>query len=409
MLRNFHYIDDKGKDEGIIVRNRARELVELLSDVDKIRGERRKAKANRHKYTGTGNDGMSFGASGSRYGGFGSEGGFSGGSYSGGGGGGEGTRGNSNYDRDYGGYSGGGSGGFRDETSRRGGFEEYNAGDDETPVRRSASISTRTGSLNTTSPRRTSSAAAASAPAPKPKEPEVDLLGGFGDDDVASNGGANVFATDKALPALTAPATADDDDFADFQAAPTSAPTSAPAAPTKPSLMEMLGSTPSARPSASFTPATNSNLFGMLSQTSTATPTYTNQNQTSLFGAGVKTTSPPIRATPISNPSTRATSTPAAMAPAPAKSSSNFDDLWSMSLGSAAGKPAAGGAGGKSIKDLEKEKAQAGIWGSGQKPGGGGLGNAMGGFGNFGGGSSFGGSSGAVSSGSAGGGDDLLL
>jgi hypothetical protein len=109
---------------------------------------------------------------------------------------------------DYGGYSGS-SGGFRDETSRRGGFEEYNAGDDETTVRRSTSISQRTGSVNTTSPRRTSSAAAASAPAPKPKEPEVDLLGGFGDDDTGSGGGVNALATDKALPALTTPATID--------------------------------------------------------------------------------------------------------------------------------------------------------------------------------------------------------
>lgn len=73
----------------IVVRNRARELVEMLSDVDKIRAERRKAKANRHKYTGTGNDGLSFGSGGGRYGG------FEGGSYSGSGGGG----GNSSYDR----------------------------------------------------------------------------------------------------------------------------------------------------------------------------------------------------------------------------------------------------------------------------------------------------------------------
>lgn len=72
MLRSFHYIDDKGKDQGINVRNRAKEIVELLSDVEAIRGERRKAKANRSKYTGTGNDGMGFGG-GSRYGGFGSE------------------------------------------------------------------------------------------------------------------------------------------------------------------------------------------------------------------------------------------------------------------------------------------------------------------------------------------------
>ena len=72
------------------MRNRARELVELLSDVEKIRAERRKAKANRHKYTGTGNDAMSFSSGGSRYGGFGREtlggdGGGGSGSYSGGG------------------------------------------------------------------------------------------------------------------------------------------------------------------------------------------------------------------------------------------------------------------------------------------------------------------------------------
>lgn len=91
MLRNFHYIDEKGKDEGINgrftyfeivqmldiplpVRNRARELVELLSDVEKIRAERRKAKATKSKYVGVGNDGMSFETSaGSRYGGFGGD------------------------------------------------------------------------------------------------------------------------------------------------------------------------------------------------------------------------------------------------------------------------------------------------------------------------------------------------
>lgn len=96
MLRSFHYIDEKGKDQGIngkvfypqtfsplhycfTVRNRSKELVELLADIDKIRQERKKAKANRSKYVGTGNDGFSFGGSGGRYGGFGNE----GGSYSG--------------------------------------------------------------------------------------------------------------------------------------------------------------------------------------------------------------------------------------------------------------------------------------------------------------------------------------
>jgi epsin len=80
----------------ISVRNRAKEIVELLSDVDRIRGERRKAKANRTKYTGTGNDGMSFSSGGGRYGGFGNDGFSSGG---GGGGGGWSGSGGDRYDR----------------------------------------------------------------------------------------------------------------------------------------------------------------------------------------------------------------------------------------------------------------------------------------------------------------------
>jgi epsin len=100
MLRSFHYIDEKGKDQGIngnvpppvnvflcyisvSVRNRSKELVELLADVDQIRQERKKAKSNRSKYVGTGNDGFSFGGSGGRYGGFGNDSLGGGGSYSG--------------------------------------------------------------------------------------------------------------------------------------------------------------------------------------------------------------------------------------------------------------------------------------------------------------------------------------
>ena len=55
ILRNFHYTDEKGKDQGINVRNRAKELAELLSDVERIRTERRKARMNRNKFQGTGN------------------------------------------------------------------------------------------------------------------------------------------------------------------------------------------------------------------------------------------------------------------------------------------------------------------------------------------------------------------
>ena len=67
----------------------------MLGDVEKIRVERRRAKANKSKYQGQGNDGgMSFVTTGgSRYGGFGSEtlGGGGVGEGTGGGGGGEGN------------------------------------------------------------------------------------------------------------------------------------------------------------------------------------------------------------------------------------------------------------------------------------------------------------------------------
>jgi epsin len=77
ILRNFHYIDEKGKDQGINVRNRSRELAELLGDLDRIRQERRKAKQMRNKYTGVaggaGVGGPSFSSGSSRYGGFSSD------------------------------------------------------------------------------------------------------------------------------------------------------------------------------------------------------------------------------------------------------------------------------------------------------------------------------------------------
>ncbi|KAG7786791.1 hypothetical protein KL910_001472 [Ogataea haglerorum] len=50
MLKSFHYIDSKGVDQGINVRNRARELSALLNDESKIRQERRKAKENAKKF-----------------------------------------------------------------------------------------------------------------------------------------------------------------------------------------------------------------------------------------------------------------------------------------------------------------------------------------------------------------------
>lgn len=131
MLRQFHYIDQNGKDQGVNVRNRSSELVKLLSDVDLIRAERKKARANRNKFGGFeggigsgGMGGMGGGFSGSsgRYGGFGSDslsfGGYSGGVYGDGGG------------------FGGASSEFQDAGRRGNRFEEYDEYDETMPARR---------------------------------------------------------------------------------------------------------------------------------------------------------------------------------------------------------------------------------------------------------------------------------
>ncbi|GCE98635.1 Epsin-3 [Zygosaccharomyces mellis] len=52
MLESFHYIDSQGRDQGINVRSRAKALIELLSDDNKIRAERRKARETSKKYKG---------------------------------------------------------------------------------------------------------------------------------------------------------------------------------------------------------------------------------------------------------------------------------------------------------------------------------------------------------------------
>jgi len=350
MLRNFHYIDEKGKDQGINIRNRSRELAELLQDVEKIRTERRKAKANRNKYTGTGNDtGSSLGSSG-RYGGFGSE------SLGGGGGAGAGTY--SGYGNDTGGYNGssydqdyGGSSSFKDQTPSRRQFDEYDAGTDEDAApRRSNSI---TQARQSTTSRTTDAA----PPPPLPTKPkEVDLLGGFDDD----------------VPAFEAPTTsapaADFDDFDDFQAAPMSP--QAPAVPAKP-----------AGPSYATAKSGGGGLFDLLDKTPAPTkPNYTSPPMTMsppTMTASAHAPRPSMSAAPMPSYTSMNTSmmsptlssaskvgTPAAPA-AGAKPVNAFDDLWNMSLGGSAPKPVstAANTGNKSMLDLQREKAQSNLWG----------------------------------------------
>jgi len=387
MLRNFHYIDEKGKDQGVNVRNRSSEIAAMLVDLDKIRAERRKAKANRNKYVGTGNEGMSEG----RYGGFGNDSMYGGG-------------GSSDY---YSNGGGGSSSAFRDDNGRRA-YDDYDAGDDEDKSASRNSTSLR----SPTSPASTSRRSGASSQppraelkdkAPEKQAPVEDLLGDWGDDTATTTTTTN---QDKALPAV---ANNEIDDFDDFQTAPVSPPAvqpvysqiAAPVAPIQatkaPKLFDMLNSNTSAAaapPIMSRTPTLQSQQQPIQAQP--ARPNYFNNT---MGNAGNNPISP-VRSSFNSTPVTRPSPTPAHP---PSKSSANFDDLWSLGLGTA-GKPVPGApistGNNKSIKDLEKEKAQAGIWGASQ---GHQSQSSLGGFGGF----SSATSGGGVSSTS--GGDDLLL
>lgn len=51
--------DENGKDQGVNVRQKVKELIEFVQDDDRLREERKKAKKNRDKYIGVSSDSMS--------------------------------------------------------------------------------------------------------------------------------------------------------------------------------------------------------------------------------------------------------------------------------------------------------------------------------------------------------------
>ncbi|KAG8232884.1 hypothetical protein J437_LFUL004754 [Ladona fulva] len=63
-LENYTCVDEFGKDQGINVRHKVRELIDFIQDDDRLRDERKKAKKNKDKYVGMSSDSM-----GMRYGG----------------------------------------------------------------------------------------------------------------------------------------------------------------------------------------------------------------------------------------------------------------------------------------------------------------------------------------------------
>ena len=76
-LENYTCVDEQGKDQGVNIRHKVKEMVDFIQDDDKLREERKKAKKNKDKYVGMSNDTMGMGMG---YRGGGGSGGASGGS-----------------------------------------------------------------------------------------------------------------------------------------------------------------------------------------------------------------------------------------------------------------------------------------------------------------------------------------
>lgn len=65
-LENYKFIDDRGRDQGLNVRHRAKLLIDLIQDEDQLRMERKKAKMEgKEKYQGYSKDDMRLGRGGS--------------------------------------------------------------------------------------------------------------------------------------------------------------------------------------------------------------------------------------------------------------------------------------------------------------------------------------------------------
>lgn len=57
-LENYTFVDENGKDQGVNVRHKVRDLIEFIQDDDRLREERKKAKKNKDKYIGMSSDAM---------------------------------------------------------------------------------------------------------------------------------------------------------------------------------------------------------------------------------------------------------------------------------------------------------------------------------------------------------------
>ncbi|XP_061783531.2 clathrin interactor 1a [Nerophis lumbriciformis] len=55
-LESYHFVDEHGKDQGVNVRQKVKEMVAFVQDDERLREERKKAKKNKDKYVGVSSD-----------------------------------------------------------------------------------------------------------------------------------------------------------------------------------------------------------------------------------------------------------------------------------------------------------------------------------------------------------------
>ncbi|XP_034398962.1 clathrin interactor 1a isoform X3 [Cyclopterus lumpus] len=59
-LESYHFVDENGKDQGVNVRQKVKEMVDFVQDDERLREERKKSKKNKDKYIGVSSDSMGY-------------------------------------------------------------------------------------------------------------------------------------------------------------------------------------------------------------------------------------------------------------------------------------------------------------------------------------------------------------
>ncbi|KAI8359428.1 hypothetical protein B0O80DRAFT_477460 [Mortierella sp. GBAus27b] len=300
VLRNFQYTDENGKDEGLNVRNRAKEFAEMLSSVDRIKEERKKAKANRNKYVGSEGGSGGFAGTGSKYGGFGSDSYYDDRGY-GGSGSGSSYRGSSRYE-DQGGSS-----------SRSGRYDDDDRENSDSPPARRPS-------------RKTESTKATTKAEPVK---EVNLFD-FDEPATSRSSTQNAFGSTASKPVDDGWGSLQSatDDFDDFQSAPPVEQKASAPIPAIPAFNSMTPSlVPAARPNSgsnnlSSKPANVGGSFDLLG----SSPVQS--NPMSSFGSGIQ----PISASSTQSNTSRPSSTFVAQNNN-TPSSAPANDIWASASG----------------------------------------------------------------------------